>query len=104
MPRRKGGVVDQDLRVYGTLNLRIADASIMPLIVSSHVRKISCFVFFLGLKVTTSRFPPDRRKLQFVRRLKYFSLGVGKKLTYFYALIDAIAEKLSDLLVPNGRN
>ena len=32
LPRAKGGVVDQDLLVYGTSNLRIVDASIFPVI------------------------------------------------------------------------
>ncbi|KAL8973609.1 MAG: hypothetical protein Q9197_002148 [Variospora fuerteventurae] len=32
LPREKGGVVDQDLIVYGTKNLRIVDASIFPVI------------------------------------------------------------------------
>ncbi|KAI0389465.1 hypothetical protein F5Y17DRAFT_448892 [Xylariaceae sp. FL0594] len=32
LPREKGGVVDSQLRVYGTENLRIVDASIFPLI------------------------------------------------------------------------
>lgn len=32
MPEEVGGVVDERLRVYGTQNLRIVDASIMPII------------------------------------------------------------------------
>ena len=32
LPMEKGGVVDQDLIVYGTSNLRVVDASIFPVI------------------------------------------------------------------------
>jgi choline dehydrogenase-like flavoprotein len=30
MPRERGGVVDAELRVYGTRNVRVVDASVMP--------------------------------------------------------------------------
>jgi choline dehydrogenase-like flavoprotein len=32
MPREMGGVVDDGLRVYGTRNVRVVDASVMPFI------------------------------------------------------------------------
>ncbi|TGO15329.1 hypothetical protein BTUL_0041g00130 [Botrytis tulipae] len=38
MPREMGGVVDPDLRVYGTKNLRIADTGIIPMLPASHLQ------------------------------------------------------------------
>jgi choline dehydrogenase len=37
LPLDLGGVVDPQLLVYGTQNLRVVDASIMPLIPASHL-------------------------------------------------------------------
>ncbi|KAJ3566725.1 hypothetical protein NP233_g6822 [Leucocoprinus birnbaumii] len=38
MPRNKNGVVDTNLKVYGTSNIRVADVSVMPLLVSAHTQ------------------------------------------------------------------
>ena len=36
LPRDLGGVVDSELKVYGTQNLRIMDLSVLPLHISAH--------------------------------------------------------------------
>jgi len=36
LPRNHGGVVDSSLKVYGTANVRVVDASIIPLHISAH--------------------------------------------------------------------
>ncbi|SPO38680.1 related to Glucose oxidase [Pseudozyma flocculosa] len=38
LPRNQGGVVDPNLKVYGTTNLRVIDASIMPLHIAAHIQ------------------------------------------------------------------
>ena len=37
-PEKEGGVVDDKLRVYGVGNLRVVDASIMPLLPVAHLQ------------------------------------------------------------------
>lgn len=37
MPREKGGVVDSELKVYGTSNVRVVDASVLPFQVCGHL-------------------------------------------------------------------
>jgi len=38
LPRNEGGVVDSSLKVYGTSNVRVVDASIIPLHISAHLQ------------------------------------------------------------------
>jgi len=46
-PQNTGGVVGDDLIAYGTSNLRIVDASIIPLHLATHIQQI---VYAIGEK------------------------------------------------------
>ncbi|KAJ7196084.1 alcohol oxidase [Mycena pura] len=38
LPQKDGGCVDPSLKVYGTANLRVVDASIIPVLISAHLQ------------------------------------------------------------------
>jgi choline dehydrogenase-like flavoprotein len=38
LPKRDGGVVDASLHVYGVANLRVVDASVMPIVISGNIQ------------------------------------------------------------------
>jgi choline dehydrogenase-like flavoprotein len=40
LPEKDGGVVDAELKVYGTKSLRVVDASIIPLLPSAHIQTL----------------------------------------------------------------
>jgi len=48
MPLELGGVVDQELRVYGVRNLRVVDASVIPLIPGAYTQQTT---YAIGEKV-----------------------------------------------------
>ena len=37
LPREKGGVVNPELKVYGTKNVRVVDASVLPFQLCGHL-------------------------------------------------------------------
>ncbi|KLO19190.1 GMC oxidoreductase [Schizopora paradoxa] len=41
LPREDGGVVDATLKVYGTSNVRVVDASILPMELSCHIQSLT---------------------------------------------------------------
>lgn len=48
LPRDMGGVVGSDLKVYGTSNLRVVDASVPPLSMSAHLMSIAFGIAEIG--------------------------------------------------------
>lgn len=56
LPRSWGGVVDDELRVYGTQNVRVVDASVMPFGMGGHpTSTLYAMAERLGVKMRTTR-------------------------------------------------
>lgn len=71
MKRELGGVVDEELKVYGVKGLRVVDASIMPMIIGSHT---SSTVYAVAEKV---RLNPEQASFYKVADLLTSSSGCG---------------------------
>lgn len=63
LPLEQGGVVDSHLRVWGTQNLRIVDASIFPMIPAAHLQAV---VYGVAEKVGSLAFVPPEILLIFL--------------------------------------
>ena len=57
MPRELGGVVDNKLRVYGTLGLSIADTSIIPLLPGTHTQTTAYAIGEKAADMIKARYP-----------------------------------------------
>ncbi|KAL1744324.1 GMC oxidoreductase [Schizophyllum fasciatum] len=51
LPKDKGGVVDTQLKVYGTSNLRVIDASVIPIHISAHIQSTVVGIAELGADI-----------------------------------------------------
>ena len=51
LPRDKNGVVDPELKVYGTTNIRVCDLSVVPLVPGAHTQCQSQYRALSMLKV-----------------------------------------------------
>ncbi|CCM05473.1 uncharacterized protein FIBRA_07694 [Fibroporia radiculosa] len=41
LPKEKGGVVDHELKVYGTANIRVVDLSVVPISIGAHTQMVA---------------------------------------------------------------
>ncbi|EKM59947.1 uncharacterized protein PHACADRAFT_206164 [Phanerochaete carnosa HHB-10118-sp] len=57
-PRDKGGVVDHELRVHGTNNLRVVDLSIVPLHVAAHTQSVAYAIAEQAADIIKGTFEP----------------------------------------------
>lgn len=61
LPQDQGGVVDANLRVYGLANVRVADASIVPIALSSHLMASTYGVAEQASKIILEYYNPSSK-------------------------------------------
>jgi len=59
LPQEQGGVVDANLRVYGLANVRVADASIVPIALSTHLMSSTYGVAEQASKIILEYYDPS---------------------------------------------
>ena len=59
LPKNKGGVVDKTMKVYGTSNLRVIDASVVPYVVSSHFMSLVYGLAEIGSEIVLDAYNHD---------------------------------------------
>ncbi|OCH94550.1 alcohol oxidase [Obba rivulosa] len=57
LPKAKGGVVDHELKVYGTENIRVVDLSIAPLHFDAHTQATTYAIAEQAAAIITGKFP-----------------------------------------------
>ncbi|KAL8973972.1 MAG: hypothetical protein Q9197_001785 [Variospora fuerteventurae] len=84
LPLEQGGVVDPQLRVYGTQNLRVVDAGIFPMIPAAHLQAV---VYAVAEKlVVRFSFEPSRES-DYVLCRDHFGLKLDNRISYHVELI-----------------
>jgi hypothetical protein len=59
LPQDQGGVVDANLRVYGLANVRVADASVIPIALSTHLMSSTYGVAEQASKIILEYYNPS---------------------------------------------
>ncbi|KDN45610.1 GMC oxidoreductase [Tilletiaria anomala UBC 951] len=80
LPERQGGVVDPRLKVYGTQNVRVVDASIIPLHVSAHIQALVYGIAEAGadlIKADASSTPVPSRTPAYLHQSSIFQRSHG---------------------------